>query len=118
MLKYFLLTLLRRSPGIIVMLIATGLSLARMRRHPKVSLITLAGVALYFFRLIFFPLVFYYLPEMAHSLSLSEVQLSWWYTAVNVLDDALLAFVVILFVIAAFTGRQRVPDNPNLQGIN
>jgi uncharacterized membrane protein len=98
------------------MLAATVLALARMRRHPKVSLITLAGVAIYFFRLIFFPLAFYYLPDIGQSLHFKPSQLDWCYTTLNVLDDAFLAFVAILFVIAAFTGRQRVTDNPTLQG--
>lgn len=100
------------------MSVATVLAFARMRRYPRVSLITLAGVAIYFFRLIFFPLVFYYVPDIGQSLRFTASQLDWCYTALNVLDDAFLAFVAILFVIAAFTGRQRVTDNPTLQGIN
>jgi hypothetical protein len=118
MLKFFLLSLLRRTPGIFVMLVATGLALVRIRRHPKVSLITLAGVAIYFFRLIFFPLVFYYVPDMGQSLRINPSQMEWWYTAINVIDDAFLAFVAVLFVVAAFAGRQQVSDNPNFQGVN
>lgn len=117
MLRYFLLTLVRRTPGILVMLVATGLALARMRRHPKVSLITLAGVAIYFFRLILFPIVSYYVPDIGQSLHFTPSQVEWWYTALNVLDDAFLAFVAILFVIAAFTGRKQLSNNPTLQGI-
>jgi hypothetical protein len=97
------------------MLVATGLAVARMRRHPKVSLITLAGVALYFFRLIFFPLFFYYVPDIGQSMHFSAAQLDWWYTAVNVLDDAVLAFVAVLFVVAALAGRRQASDNQNFQ---
>ena len=100
------------------MLVAAGFAVARMRRHPKVSLITLAGVAVYFFRLIFSPLIFYYVPDLGQSLHINPAQVEWWYTAINVLDDAFLAFVAVLFVVAAFTGRQQVADNPTLQGAN
>jgi D-alanyl-lipoteichoic acid acyltransferase DltB (MBOAT superfamily) len=100
------------------MLVAAGLAVARMRRHPKVSLITLAGVAIYFFRLIFFPLIFYYVPDIGQSLHFNSSQVDWWYTAINVLDDAFLAFVAVLFVVAAFTGRPQVSDNKTFQGAN
>ena len=118
MLRYFLLTLVRRTPGITVMLVAVVLAVARMRRHPKVSLITLTGVAVYFFRLIFFPLIFYYVPDIGQSLHINPSQVEWWYTAINVLDDAFLALVAVLFVVAAFTGRKQVSDNQTFQGAN
>ena len=94
------------------MLVATGLAVARMRRHPKVSVITLAGVAIYFFRLIFFPIVSYYVPDIGQSLHFRPSQVEWWYTALNVFDDVFLTFVAILFVVAAFTGRNAGTGDP------
>ena len=116
MLRYFLLTLVRRTPGIIVMLVAAGLAIVRFGRHPRVSVLTLVGVIVYFFRLLIFPLVFYYVPDMGRSLNLTGTQLNWSYTALNVLDDACLAFVAILFVVAAFSSRQQLPSHPTYQG--
>ena len=98
------------------MLVAAGLAIIRFRWHPRVSVLTLAGVVIYFLRLVFFPVVFYYVPDMGRSLHLTGSQLNWSYTALNVLDDACIAFVAVFFVVAAFSSRQQLPDNLTYQG--
>jgi hypothetical protein len=100
------------------MLVAAGLALGRFGRHPRVSLITLAGVVIYFFRLLFLPVVFYFVPDMGRALHLAPSQAEWCYTAINILDDAFLALVAIFFVVAALTGRQQVAGNQIYQGTN
>jgi hypothetical protein len=109
---YFLLMGARRVPMLLLILGGSALAIIRWKRHPRVSLMTLLALVIFFFEIVLFIIFLYWLPELMTNLRLSGKATSWLYSIIFFFEDFVYALVLILLVGAAFTGR-RPADNPS-----
>jgi hypothetical protein len=84
-------------------------AIARWRRHPKVSLLTVIGLRLSLFQSLTFASIYYFLPRL-HDSGWSYGAVNNLYTVANLCQDLFQALVIILLVIAAFTQRNKQID--------
>lgn len=103
--RFVLLMILRRVPMLLVVLGGIGFSIVRWKRHPRVSLMTLLGLVIYFLETLFFIVLLHNLVGLHEALHLSYRQISYLQTMLFVFDDFAYAAVLILLVTAAFTQR-------------
>src|SRR5258708_4442384 len=104
MIYFFLMLLARRLPLILVALGGIVFALTRWKRHPRVSLLTLAALVIYFVRILLFTPIRYWLPNIMGSMfHASNTGIDWAYTLVNLIEDFAFAGVVVLLVVAAFS---------------
>ena len=80
-------------------------AIIRWKRHPRVSLMTVLALVIYFFEGMIFLAILYWLPDMMQSLQLSPKASGWLYSVIFFFEDFVFALVIILLVGAAFTGR-------------
>jgi hypothetical protein len=102
---YFLLMMARRLPMLLLVLGGSALAIIRWQRHPRVSLLTLLALMIYFVEAMLFILFLYWLPELITSIGISGIFTSWIYSIVFFFEDFVFALVIILLVGAAFTKR-------------
>jgi hypothetical protein len=90
-----------------LLVVAGGIvfSIVRWKRHPKVSLLTLLGLAIYFLSTLFFIVLLHNVSGLHEALHMSYRQISYIQTMLFVLDDFAYAAVLIVLVAAAFTQR-------------
>ena len=105
MVSYFLMALLQRTPLLLVILVGIILSIARWKRHPKASLITLIALGFYLIKLFGFTALNYWIPSLRESMNWSFAALNNLYTVLHVLNDIGFALVIVLLVAAAFANR-------------
>ena len=98
--------LLRRSILVVVILGGLGFAIARWKKHPRVSLLTIAGLGFYLVESWFFAFVFHYLPTSFETLRLTEKNIGILDSVLQLLDDFAFAIVLILLVAAAFSQRR------------
>jgi hypothetical protein len=104
LLTYLTYLLLRRSLLILLLLGGMGFAIARWKRHPRVSLMTLIALGFYLVESLAATVFFRYLPDMVGTYFSSTTN-----TAIYFLEDFAFAAVLILLVAAAFTGRKEKP---------
>jgi predicted neutral ceramidase superfamily lipid hydrolase len=97
---YILYVFARRTPLILVVLGGIIFAVVRWKRHPRVSLLTILGLAFFLmettlFTFLTYAIVRWFLGGQVFS------------TVLYVVDDIAYAAVIILLVAAAFTGRSR-----------
>lgn len=106
MASYFLMSLLQRSPMLLVVLVGILISIVRWRRHPKASLITLIALVFYLIKLFLFTAFNYWIPDLRESMHWSIATANHLYTVLQVVNDFAFALVIVLLVAAAFVNRQ------------
>lgn len=107
MISYFLLALLRHLPMLILAVVGIVFAAVRWKRHPRVSLLTIAGLGIYLIDFLVYTGIRYALPSMMEALKLPPDSIATISTVIVVSDDFVYAAVIILLVAAAFTGRNR-----------
>jgi hypothetical protein len=105
MISYFLMALLQRTPVLLVILVGILLSIARWKRHPKASLITLIALGFYLIKVFVFTALNYWIPSLRESLNWSFAAINNLYTVLHVVSDIGFAVVIVLLVAAAFVNR-------------
>jgi hypothetical protein len=90
-----------------LLVVAGGIvfAIVRWKRHPRVSLMTLLGLAIYFVSTLFFLVLLHNVIGLHEALHISYRQIGYIQTMLFVLDDFTYAAVLILLVAAAFTQR-------------
>lgn len=102
--------LLRRLPIILIALVGILIAIARWKRHPKVSLLTVFGMGLFLTQSLTFMFVYYFLPRLRDS-GWTYDGIGRLYALAQVCQDFLFAGVIILLVVAAFSQRQPPTSN-------
>jgi hypothetical protein len=95
---------LQRSPALFVVFIGIIFALVRWRRHPKVSLVTIAALLLYLFKFVVFTGLYYSVPQITTHVA-ADLGPTLFFT-LDVLSDIASAAVIVLLVVAAFMKRQ------------
>lgn len=96
----------RRWPMLLLALIGLVIALIRWKQHPKVSLLTAAGLFLFILQSLTFGTIFYFLPRLLEQ-GFSYGGLNNLYLFVEVIRDFVYSCVIILLVSAAFIQRPR-----------
>ena len=109
--SYFFYMFARRIPMLVVTLGGIVVAIARWKRHPRVSLMTVLALALYWVEAFVFLCLRYWLPSLVESLKLSGSAINVLFVVISLLDDFVFAVVIILLVAAAFSGRKPVTAN-------
>lgn len=99
--------LLKRSLLLLLLVGGTGFAIARWKRHPRVSLMTVLALVLYLIETSLFSIFYHWLPRFLFSLRLDPDTIEMLDSVLLLADDFLFAAVLILLVAAAFTGRHR-----------
>lgn len=98
--------LLKRSLLLILLVGGTGFAIARWKRHPRVSLMTALALGLYLIETSLFSILYHVLPRYLFDLRFSADTMEIIDSVMQLADDFLYAAVLILLVVAAFTGRR------------
>ena len=109
--SYLLYMFARRIPMLLVTLGGIVVAIARWRRHPRVSLMTVLALALYWVEAFVFLCLRYWLPNLVEALKISGSAINVLLVVISLLDDFAFAVVVILLVAAAFSGRKPATTN-------
>ena len=104
--SYFLYMFARRIPMLLVSLGGIVFAIARWKRHPRVSLMTVLALALYWVEAVVLLCIRYWLPNLVETMKLSGPAINVLFVVISVLDDFAFAVIIILLVAAAFTGRK------------
>lgn len=107
------MSLLQRSPLLLVIMAGIILSITRWKRHPKASLITLIALGLYVIKVFFFTALNYSIGSLRESMHWSSATLNNLFTVLHVVNDMGFAVVIVLLVAAAFANRQALPATNN-----
>lgn len=102
------MSLLQRSPLLLVILVGLVLSIARWKRHPKASLLTVIALGFYVIKLFAFTALNYWIPSLRESMHWSYAAANNLYTVLHVVNDIGFAIVIVLLVAAAFVDRRPV----------
>ena len=102
---WMLMILVRRLPFMLVAAAGIVVAIIRWKIHPKVSLMTVIALIIYFIEIFTFNTFLYYLPNMLDPLRLSSSGTSWIYSIAYFCEDIVAAVIIILLVAAAFSGR-------------
>ena len=109
--SYLFYMLARHIPMLLVSLGGIIFAIARWRRHPRVSLMTVLALALYWVEALVFLCIRYWLPNLVEELKISGSAINVLLVVISLLDDFAFAVVVILLVAAAFSGRKPATTN-------
>jgi hypothetical protein len=93
---------------LLLALIVIGFAIARWRRHPTVSMITVAAFILYLIKIFVFVVLYYRLPTLRTSMHLSYAAIDNLSLLLGALNDIGFAIVIVMLVAAAFSKRQPV----------
>jgi len=104
--SYLFYMLARRIPMLLVSLSGIVFAIARWKRHPRVSLMTVLALALYWVEAFVFLCLRYWLPNLVETLKTSDSAIKVLLVVISLLDDFAFAVVIILLVAAAFSGRK------------
>jgi len=97
---------------LLLVLGGSAFAIIRWKRHPRVSLMTLVALVIYFLEAILFVAFLYWLPNLMQSMRISGGASGWLYSLIFFFEDFVFALVIILLVGAAFTGRGRADRPP------
>lgn len=107
MITFLLYLFLKKSLLLLLVLGGIGFAIARWKRHPRVSLMTVLALGLYLLETFTFAILYHWLPNFFYSLKLTAQNISTLESVLQVIDDFVYAAVLILLVVAAFSGRGR-----------
>lgn len=105
MIRYVFTMFLQRLPLLLVLLGGIVFSLARWKRHPKVSLMTLVGLVLYLIKVLIFTSLSYSVPKITQTMHWSYATANSMFEVLNVLSDISFAVIIVILVVAAFVNR-------------
>lgn len=91
---------------LLLVLGGSAFAIIRWKRHPRVSLMTVLAMVIYFVEGVIFLAILYWLPDMMQSMRLSSKASGWLYSLIFFFEDFIFALVIILLVGAAFTKRE------------
>jgi hypothetical protein len=103
---YFLWTLLRRLPMILVTLGAIVFAFVRWRSGPRAAVITVIAFLIFLIDMVVFTAFLYWFPEVSASWRLSPSAREWIDWVIFFCEDFVTAAFIILLTAAAFVGRQ------------
>ncbi len=106
MASYLLMALERRAPLVLVILVGIIIAIARWKRHPKASFLTLLGLGFYLPKLFLFTILTYLIPTVGESMHWSIAAANNLYIVLDVVNDIGFSIVLVLIVAAAFANRQ------------
>ena len=101
--SYTVFMLLRRSPVFVAVAIGIILSIVRMKRHPRASMMTIMAMVLLAFGAVFFALLLHWITR-----NMSAAETSRVYDVAVVIEDFVFAAETILLVAAAYSDRQTI----------
>jgi hypothetical protein len=105
----------RRWPVMLLMLVGLIVSIVRWKRHPRVSLLAVAGILLYITQWLIFGTAFYQMPTL-HDRGFSYQSLIYIYLLVEICQDFVYSGVIVLLISAALAQRNQLvltnPPNP------
>ena len=105
----------RRWPVMLLMLVGLIVSIILWKRHPKVSLLAVAGILLYLAQWLIFGTIFYQMPTL-HDRGFSYQSLIYIYLLLEICQDFVYSGVIVLLVSAALAQRNQLaipnPINP------
>jgi hypothetical protein len=104
--SYLLRWLLMRLPLHLLVVAGVLLAVMRWKRHPKVSLLTLAGLCLWELESFAHLLVRFCLPDWAKEYGWANDRLNIAFIVLNLTQDFFFSAVLILLVAAAFSQRR------------
>jgi len=104
--SYLFYMFARRIPMLLVSLGGIVFAIARWKRHPRVSLMTVLALALYWVEAFVYLCLRYWLPNLVEAWKLSGSAINVLLVVISLLDDFAFAVVIILLVAAAFSGRK------------
>ena len=107
MITFLLYLLVKKSILLLLVLGGMGFAIARWKRHPRVSLMTVLALGLYLLETLTFAVLYHVLPNFFYSLKLTAQNISTLESVLQIIDDFAYAAVLILLVSAAFTERGR-----------
>ena len=113
MIEFFLSMFARRIPMLLIVLLGIVVAIARWKRHPRASLITVLALALYLFEDFFVLMLRYAMPSLANAVQIPPNAIRTVFTVIGLLDYLSLAIVTVLLVGAAFTGRKAADRPPS-----
>jgi len=99
--SYTVFMLLRRLPVFVVAVIGIILSVVRMKRHPRASMIVIMAMVLFAFAAVFFTSLLHWITR-----NMSGAESIRVYDVGVVIEDFAFAAETILLVAAAYSGRQ------------
>jgi hypothetical protein len=105
------LTFGRRLPLLLLCLAGLVLGFIRSKRHPKASLMTALGLGLYLLVSFVYAGVLHSLPSLVQKMQISYTSTAPVYIVAAVIDDLGYAAMILLLVVAAFTGRGSKVNN-------
>jgi len=115
--SYFFYMFARRTPMLLVSVGGIVFAIARWKRHPRASLMTMLALALYWVEAFVYICIRYWLPRFVEAMRLSGKAINVLFIVISVLDDFAFAVVIILLVGAAFTGRKPGSTTQQLKGL-
>lgn len=91
---------------LLLALVAIVFAIARWRRHPAISMITVAAFIIYLIKIFVFVALYYWLPTLRTSMHLSYAAIDNLSLLLGALNDFGFAIVILMLVVAAFSKRQ------------
>lgn len=104
------LSILMASPTILVALVGGVLVLLRRQRHPKASMLALAGLLIYLAISLFFPVLYAVLPALLTGGAWSVSSYSILYRGLSFFHHLAEAVALALLLAAVFAGRGAQPN--------
>lgn len=102
---FLLYLLLKRSLLLILLVGGIGFAIARWKRHPRVSLMTVLALGLYLIETSLFSILYHWLPRYLFEVRFSADTIETIDSVMQLADDFLYATMLILLVAAAFSRR-------------
>lgn|SRR5258708_5314847 len=103
---FLLYLVLRRSVMVLIFSGFIVFALARWKKHPRVSLLTVSALVIYIIDSFFFAIIFHLLPSYFASWHMTDQGITILDDVLNIVDAFVFSVVLILLVSAAFYGRR------------
>jgi hypothetical protein len=101
--------LARRSPMLLLSLVAIVISIMRWKRHPRVSLMTAIGFIIYIIDAFLISILLYVFPTMITAMRTTPKVIEWLYFFLFFFVDFISVAMILLLVGAAFSQRKTTP---------
>jgi hypothetical protein len=107
MIQFLLVSIIQRAPLLLVLFGGIAFAIARSKRHPRVSQLTVAALAFYVIKLVVLTLVSFSIPRLREQMHLSYAAANALFDVANVVGDISFAIIIVLLVTAAFSSRNQ-----------
>ena len=105
---YLSSVLTRRVPLLLFYAVGIVLALARIRRHSRVSMMTVLALLVLPLEAITFSLIGYWLPSVYVKVNLSSTAVDWLYVVLYFFEDLVFSAAIFLLVAAAYSERTKL----------